>query len=815
MKKLFIGLSLAAATLFTSCSQDLTSDLDNTINNPTDAVRTITVTVDNNESRIHMGSENDNYIPLYWSEGDALSINGGFDSEPLTAEQAGGTSATFSIPAEATGDIQVIYPADACNGTAHFYLDSEIEYNPTKLANAQPVLMGFLPAGSNELMLKHMCGYLRVQLTGSATVTKVMLRTLDHKPISGFFKQTITAEQVSMIDYNANGLADGYFVSPIITINCGQGVALSSEATAFDFAIPAGNYNGFALTIIDSNNKQQTVAAYKNGKQIEAGVMTKMAPLTVNCTDEVGVYDANAFIGYIRTLEKDCWLDNNNNFNLRADISLKDFNRSDIVKYQNLIYFRSSYTTYNNDDLKVWDGHDFTISDYSATITTNKTGAIFNTIEQNWTVQNLKIGKSAGKNADCVFTFKIDNTTGYNYASAFSCNIKGKVINCTNNATTKYTLTKGKGVRYGTFSANDDSTVLNIESCTNNGEITYTESVTPTESIQIGGIASRNLSGSTIKNCTNNGNITITSKPAKHLQIGGITGESKVTESGHTNSGNITVNGTSTKAIQVGGIHGYSYGVSNSTNSGKITSNGTDNNDCSRTGGIVGSLASGSISECHNLASGSVTSKTNYNGGWNSIGGIVGYGSGENNTPNKIKGCTNKATIEYTGTGKCRMGGITGMTGEVSDCTNYGSVKQTNESCSNQVFAGGIGGTLHWNTTNTHNYGDVSMVNGGTGDAGGFAGYTTKIEYNKAYTNCSVDCTVTAPKANNGGIFFGYIDEANITLTSCKAYGKVVLNGTENVVSSSNIATLIFGENKNGKTIDISGVTIESTKSNN
>jgi hypothetical protein len=141
-------------------------------------------------------------------------------------------------------------------------------------------------------------------------------------------------------------------------------------------------------------------------------------------------------------------------------------------------------------------------------------------------------------------------------------------------------------------------------------------------------------------------------------------------------------------------------------------------------------------------------------------------------------------------------------------------VKQTNASCSNQVFVGGIGGTLHWNTSNSHNYGEVSMVNGGSGDVGGLAGFTSST-HNKAYTGCSVDCTVIAPKATNGGIFFGYIAEANITLTNCKAYGKVILNGSENIVSSSNIATLIFAENQNGKTVDTSGVTIESTKSNN
>ena len=105
------------------------------------------------------------------------------------------------------------------------------------------------------------------------------------------------------------------------------------------------------------------------------------------------------------------------------------------------------------------------------------------------------------------------------------------------------------------------------------------------------------------------------------------------------------------------------------------------------------------------------------------------------------------------------------------------------------------------------------MVNGGSGDVGGLAGYTTGTAA-KTFTNCSVDCTVTAPKSTNGGIFFGYIAEAAITLTSCKAYGTVVLAGETNIVTSENIATLCFAECKTdtNTTIDTSSVVVVSTK---
>ena len=76
MKKIFYALSLAVALLTTSCAKDATEDILNGGNsNSSDvAMTTITVGIDN-ATRVHLGDENDSYMPLYWSEGDKLSLN--------------------------------------------------------------------------------------------------------------------------------------------------------------------------------------------------------------------------------------------------------------------------------------------------------------------------------------------------------------------------------------------------------------------------------------------------------------------------------------------------------------------------------------------------------------------------------------------------------------------------------------------------------------------------------------------------------------------------------------------------------------------
>lgn len=821
MKNLFIGLSLAAALLTTSCTTDLTNDtlLGTDGSNAAGATKTITVGIDNNATRIHTGDAENGHMPLYWSEGDVMEVNGSALRSTAVAEDFDGEiTAQIEVPAEATYPMTLLYPAAASSNKAeYFYIPGEQAYDATKLANGYAILMGYVAKEGEKASMQHQCGYINVALTGNATVTKVMLRAVNHESISGYFIPTFSAEGNSMTKYSAQATSDGYHNNTAIVINCGEGVALGSEATNFTFALPAANYaKGFELTILDSNNKQQSVTAYANGKEVKAGVITNMPALAVNCSQDAGIYNSNAFIGFIRSVEKDLFIDNNKTFNLRADVSLKDFDRSDITKYPCLINFRGNYTTYNNDDITVIDGHNFAICDYNATITKNKWGAIFDTVLEHMTVQNLKFGKTAGKDADTVIDFKIDNTGGYNYAGVFSFEVQGKVKNCVNNATANYIFSGGSGVRFGAFNGNSDNVVFDIQGCTNNGDINYTEAdgVTPPatgKAIQLGGIVSRYFADCVLLNCTNNGNITITTNATCNLQIGGIIGQSDVANGGYTNTGNVTITANGVGYSQIGGIHGSSKGVSNSSNSGKVSLTSLDSTNACRVGGIVGSLASGTISGCHTLKDAVISLNTNYNGGWNSLGGIVGYGSGEGDAPNKITSCTNKGTIDYTGTGKARAGGITGMTGEVKDCINYGEVKQSNTACNNQVFLGGIGGTLHFNTTNCHNYGDVTMVAGGSGDAGGMAGYTTSA-HAKTHTGCSVDCTVTVPKENNGGIYFGYIAAAKITMTNCNVYGKVVLAGTEKTVTSDNVSELIYGEYTEGNSIDLSSVTVKSTK---
>ena len=191
--------------------------------------------------------------------------------------------------------------------------------------------------------------------------------------------------------------------------------------------------------------------------------------------------------------------------------------------------------------------------------------------------------------------------------------------------------------------------VCSIENCNNYGDV-------ESNYAYCGGIAGWQQRGS-IKNCTNEGNVTNV-----RSCTGGITGGTgRYDDSYKTNGtierclnkGNVEITGTGENACNAGGIAGYlHYGssITTSGNTGNVTTSGYYNSSdkTSRTGGIVGSLATqgaNTVTYCYNT--GNVTGSYKY------IGGITGY---MYTSTAVIDHCYSTGTI----TGPANIGGIIG-----------------------------------------------------------------------------------------------------------------------------------------------------------
>lgn len=748
MKKFFICLGLAAIMLAPSCENDPTSDILNGSENNTEsgiengvengegeAVAYLSVGINNADtnantntntnttadSRISVGEENEeSRIPLYWSKGDKLVINRTIETLAIGEEFDGKDMAEFGLSPEAlsqiTYPITLLYPATSMtsSSTKHFYIDTEQEYLQGHLSNGYGILMGKAEKVGDGISMEHMCGYMRVSLTGSATVKKVMLRTVGHEPISGYFKHNETSTEIGMTTYMDKGFADGHYSSPVITIDCGEeGVTLSGKATDFYFALPAGTYSkGFVLHVLDNNNKQHRVKVYGNGKTITAGNMLKMPALQVNCTKEWGIFDGNELASFGRTLEKNVWLGvDETTIYLRNDIDMENETFTDLpydTSHRAFITFRAD-EGYNNDKIAVIDGKKSEAENYVIynlrKETTTDGGMLFARIPEYLTVQNITLGRviddptTEEMEADCVFTLN-PNEDDYTYTGVFSYVVLGTVKNCVNNASVIGTVTTCKGLKFGIFAGNSDSSTGTVDGCINNGSIIMDATNGTTENF-VSGIAGINYG--IIKNCTNNGTIKVTGSGAsKGIHIAGIVGccagESETTNC--CNKGAISITGATTD-VYAGGVSGYAKRpLSGCSNYGTVTT--TDTGSKLYLGGILGHLTSaGSISDCTNYSTGTVTA--NNPAGTPYVGGVLG--SAENEVPN----CHNQGNITINSSKKSvRFGGTVGVAEmAVTNCSNSGNVSVLTPAAGGRM--GGVIGDAYGLVTNCTNTGNITL----------------------------------------------------------------------------------------------------------
>ena len=126
MKKLTkLFLAVAAGMFALACVNDATEDLGVKIEGDKGGVYEVAISLE--ESRTQLGEKVDGIYPLYWSEGDAISING-INSLPLVA--GGEANATFNFSQAVARPFCVVYPATAGVGEGTVY--------PVTFASTQP-----------------------------------------------------------------------------------------------------------------------------------------------------------------------------------------------------------------------------------------------------------------------------------------------------------------------------------------------------------------------------------------------------------------------------------------------------------------------------------------------------------------------------------------------------------------------------------------------------------------------------------------------------------------------------------------------------
>ena len=690
LAKIFV----AVVALFAySCVTDTTEDLGVKLEG-----QTTEITLSLEESRTQLGEKADGLYPLYWSEGDAIAVNG-VASAALTAEQAGSTATLFSFAGELAHPYNIVYPAPAEGVTAAEGLQvvtflAEQPYTAGSFAKGAAPMYGYATAeAEGPIQMQHLAGVLRLAVKGEGTTLTSLVLKAENGKIAGNFDLncadgTLTAQ-------------DG--ASDTIVVTFAEPLALTAEATPIYIALPAGDY-GTLIATLHTANDSMTVRFSSSAKPIKVGVVREFAEF---------VYEANVVSDV---------------FEIYDEASLRKFAKAAAVFYP---YTSAKVTAPIDMTGKEWtpiegfgefefDGGNFEIKGLTA--------PLFGTTPA--TIKNVKL-----TDVNIVETERI-------HSAALVCDLYGTVTNCS--ATGALTINNTTYNKTAVGSYNDFNVAglvghavgATVTNSTNEVDITIVSLGVPTigyASLVAGVVAGAKM-GCTFRGLTNKGDIVYTSTGRKgNLYISGVVGraievanELSILElSDCVNYGNIstTKDSASSNDILMAGVTGYLMGnlnlkCDNLTNHGSILAQG----------------------ECKSLR----------------LNGIMSFKGEANSAKNWINEKTGTLTVDGAkGTSMYLSGTGWQMAGALDNFVNHAdiTIKNVRDKASS-LYIGGVLGTSHGGKkSNLVNNGKLTIgdditVTGLTR----VAGLITEIAY-----TVGLDLVDIVDSSNNGAISVGGI----------------------------------------------------------
>ena len=292
-----IFMAVAVAMFAFSCVTDTTEDLGIEVGKGGGNTQ---ITLSLEESRTQLGEKADGLYPVYWSEGDAIAVNGVI-STPLAAEAAGQPSATFQVNGDVAYPYCVVYPASAAATVEEGGEVTEpapVTAYPVTFANVQPYTVGtFAPQSApmyaytveaaegevqSPIQMQHLTGVLRFAVVGNGeAVSTLTVKSLSSK-LSGAFT----------VDCTNGTLTADESAESTITVTFPEGTVLGEEPLVVYVAVPAGKHGEIWATLRTAEDKM-TVKFNSDVKPIVAGNVREFAQFTY-CANE-GDDDASVF----------------------------------------------------------------------------------------------------------------------------------------------------------------------------------------------------------------------------------------------------------------------------------------------------------------------------------------------------------------------------------------------------------------------------------------------------------------------------------------------------------------------------------------
>ncbi len=276
MKKLL--LFVLAATALAACSTDTTQDLAPEIPTAPDELQ---VSFDEEDTRIQLG---ENGAPV-WTEGDLVSVfyRSNANSKYQFTGETGDANGSIKLVEEGvatqqTTQIVAVYPysEDYWFNWNTYDIEASLPAEQTYLKDSFGVGSSLMVSSNvfTQLSFKNVCGWLKLQFTGTGYVSKIVLKGNNGEQVAGkIYVNTSDASSTlastmgesgdDIIESRVGGFIEeeGAILTEI-TLNCGDGVALNSETpTAFYVALPPQTFEkGFTATMYGCDGSTKEIS---------------------------------------------------------------------------------------------------------------------------------------------------------------------------------------------------------------------------------------------------------------------------------------------------------------------------------------------------------------------------------------------------------------------------------------------------------------------------------------------------------------------------------------------------------------------------
>ncbi len=774
--KIFTAIVVAFAAY--SCIADATEDLGVQVGNG-EVETTITLSF-GEQSKVQLGEKAGEVYPLYWSEGDAIAVNGVASNE-LTGVGENATEAQFIVEG-VSYPLNIVYPAPTVT-EAEVAEEGEAvavypvvfpavqQYVPGNVDPKAVVLYGY----ANEeptipVQLNHLTGVLQLNVKGAATLTSLTVNARSGN-IAGTYN--VDCATGDLTEVNA---------SNIVTMTFGDGLVLGAEATPIYVAVPAGSHGAVWVTLHTATDKM-TVKFDSNSKPVSAGKVREFkefeyAPNTADEESEEFVIDGVDKLIEFATSKAA------NFFPFTKAVVTADIDMTGV-----------EWTPIENFGAFEFDGGERTI--------TGLTAPLFGTTSANihhLTLANVDLNITDNGNSGAFARIIIGGSLRHCSATGAS------TINCAE-------LTVGGSNDYTTSAHGGLVGFINggtIDNCTNEIDITVQSLCNSEQNIKsaVGGIVGCYANNPTLTNLINKGDVQYTGTTQKGtLFLSGIAGRDTEGEGPSiaamdncTNEGFISnADGSvTTGAVNVAGIVGYLRSDEDITctklvNKGRFVANGS----CAGVfaGGIASRYCSVNLTNCTNEATEScgIGSKASLTYAY--VAGIAGIASSctLNNCDNTITIICSKAitiTSEKVGgqDGAVNLAGVVAVASDLTleNCDNTGIIrnKQLSRNTTATTFSR-LAGIC------AHSTGDVAIS---------YCTNSGGIEMEAKGDSATNNTDETVSGIAMGGIIASNTDKTALTIDYCSNGGDIVFN-TKKVNDATTAVGGIIGYANSGAVV--------------